>query len=169
VVRWHGDAIVEACYTMKAPPLLPQATFYRPGSGQQRVAQRCKGRACQQEGALGKQWWRLAMWHTQHWVGQRGNNRHLSHVASTTRQASQHNRCMVVGPLLQKSEDGKFWHTQLTCTFAILKCLNYVACTRPQFWVMLEWWWGWEDNTKVIHLQIYVVMWLSHSHVIVGK
>ena len=45
----------------------------------------------------------------------------------------------VVGPLLQKSGEGIFWHTQLTCTrsFAILKCLNYVACVGPQFWVML--------------------------------
>src|SRR5882724_8721098 len=36
----------------------------------------------------------------------------------------------VVGPLLQKSEEGIFWHTQLTCTrsFAIMKCLNYEAC-----------------------------------------
>src|SRR5882724_8334819 len=41
-----------------------------------------KAEACQQEDALGKQWWRLAMQHMQHWVGQRGHNRNLSHVAA---------------------------------------------------------------------------------------
>src|SRR5882724_9286102 len=54
-----------------------------PGSGQRRGGtENAKAEACQQENALGKQWWRLAMQHTQHWVGQRGNNRHLSHVAA---------------------------------------------------------------------------------------
>jgi len=146
--------------------------------------------ACQQEVALGKQWWRLAMWHTQHWVVQRGNNRHLSHVAapqdrweikywmwkkpspslSLTGGIQSFPSTIdewVVGPLLQKSEEGILWHTQLTCTRSFTywnasimwheQDHNFGSC-----WSDGE---GWEDETNVICLQIYVVTWLSHSHV----
>src|SRR5882724_7241766 len=57
------------------PSIDPGSDQWRGGMGDTTIE------ACQQEVALGKQW-RLAMQHTQHWVGQRGNNRHLSHVAA---------------------------------------------------------------------------------------
>src|SRR5882724_8901599 len=75
----------QRCYTTKPPPLQTQATFHRPrvrsvASG----TVDAKAEAIQQEVALGKQWWRLAMQHSQHWVDQRDNNRHLSHVAAAS-------------------------------------------------------------------------------------
>ena len=63
--QWRGgtiDAKAETCYTTKPPPLQPQATLNRPRV--RSVASGivdAKAEACQQEVALGKQWWRLAM------------------------------------------------------------------------------------------------------------
>jgi len=39
-----------------------------------------------------------------------------------------------------ESEEGVFWHTQLTCTRSLprLNASNYVAMCKTQFWVMLE-------------------------------
>src|SRR5882724_1224151 len=80
--RWHRkckgrDTILQSLHHCShRPPSID------PGSGQWRGGtENAKAEACQQEDALGKQWWRLAMQYTQHWVGQRGNNRNLSHVA----------------------------------------------------------------------------------------
>ena len=58
-------------------------------------------------------------------------------IDSRNTKVSKHNRQIGGGAT---PTEGVFWHTQLTCTrsFARLKCLNYVAFVRPQFWVMLE-------------------------------
>src|SRR5882724_2349397 len=83
VARWHGGCNNRGTLYYKGstiaahrpPSIDPGLDQWRGGMGDATVE------ACQQEVALGKQW-RLAMQHTQHWVGQRGNNQHLSHVAA---------------------------------------------------------------------------------------
>jgi len=98
-------------------------------------------------------------------------------INSRYTKLSQHNRRIVVGPLLQKSEEGIFWHTQLTWTrsFAILKCLNYVHEQDHHFgscWSDGE---GREDETNITCSQIYVscdfpmVTWLWESSKIMGN
>ena len=137
-------------YTIAAhkPPCIdPGSDQWQGGMGDATVE------TCQQEVALGKQWWRLAMWPIQHWVGQSRNNRHLSHVTaapnsyhcstSLSFEAPQDRwekikywMWMKPSPSLsltagiqrfpinrqkgggatptEKSEEGVFWHTQLT-------------------------------------------------------
>jgi len=71
----------------------------------------------------------------------------------------------VVGPLLQKSEEGIFWHTQadLHQVFARLHA-QFVPCTRPPFWSCWSDGEGREDETNVIHSQIYVSCAFPWSH-----
>jgi len=163
VARWNGGCNNRGTLYYKGSTIAAhRPPSIDPGLDQWQVEWGCNNRGVSARMALGKQW-RLAMRHTQHWVGQRATNQHLSHVAAPPRQMrnqildvnealtftiinsrhtklSQHNRRIGGGATPTEIRGGYILAHSTDCTwsFAILKCLNYVACTRPPFWVMLE-------------------------------
>jgi len=76
----------QRCYDYKAHHCSHRPPFHKdPGLVSGEWHRECKGRGMSARRCTGKQWWRLAMRHTQHWVGQRQQQTPES-CCSTTRQ-----------------------------------------------------------------------------------
>ena len=62
------------------------------------------------------------MWHTQHWVGQRGNNRHLSHVAAAPKSYHWHTSLSFAAP--QDRWENKVLDVNEALTFTVINSRN---------------------------------------------